>query len=131
MSSIISEYLKRSPLRNPYGSKNDVWKWPYLIYKNRNARGRNKHRSITISAQTNRFKARGLEDMVMMLMYSKNVALEDNIPSWDIDAEDLQTFYDEARFQKFLDWEYEDVIDVDGKRQCKKVSLKLYKCKNS
>ena len=64
------------------------------------------------------------ENEVAYYSDKKNTDLEDKVTTWDMSAEDLQTFYDDARFENFLDWEYDDVTNVDGKRQCKKVSLK-------
>lgn len=121
---IISKYIEQSALRNPYGKKKELWKWPYLIYKDQKWLGKNTHKGRRISSQTSS-RAIKAENMPKYYSIDKNVDLEGQIPRWEISAEDLKTFYDEATFERFLDWQYTEFVKpVGGRMSCKFLDLK-------
>ena len=127
LSSYIVEYIERSSLRNPYSEKDVIWRWAYMIYEHRKAKRINTHKSRAISFNTNLFRAIKSESMPKYYSDKKNVDLEDKVPKWDISFQDLVTFYDKARFEKYLDWELDEVVSGQcSKRQLKRRITWLY-----
>ena len=49
--SVISDYIKRSNLANPYGFKNELWKWAYLINSPKKTKKYNKVSSTSIQGR--------------------------------------------------------------------------------
>ena len=98
-----------------------------MIYELRKANSTNKHKSQTIHFNTNLFRGIKTENMPKHHSDKKNVDLEDKVPKWDISFEDLVTFYDKARFEKYLDWELDEVVNGQcSKRQLKRRITWLY-----
>lgn len=97
----IFEYTKRSALPNPYGTKRDSWKWPYII--NILAKSSKKQKLLSRSIQRSDIKP---EDTPEAFSDKKDTRLESAIPTWDISVDELVQFYVRAYKERFIDWTY-------------------------
>ena len=95
----ISEYVKRSELRNPYGSNRDTWKWPYIVH--RLAKSTKKQTPSFHGIQSRIIRE---EDKPWAFRNERHTGLESQIPTWDISLEELREYYVRVYKQRFIDW---------------------------
>ena len=97
--AIISNYIQRSNLANPYGFKKELWKWNYLINKPKKTKKYSKVSSKNIQSRTIKE-----QNEPQYYRNKKNTQLEAEIPTWDISHNDLLPFYKTAYQERFLEW---------------------------
>ena len=97
--SVISDYIKRSNLANPYGFKNELWKWAYLINSPKNTKKYNKVSSNSIQGWA--IKA---QNRAEYYVNDPDTILEKEISTWDISYNDLLPFYVKAYQERFIEW---------------------------
>ena len=112
----MKEYIKRSPLYNPYEEGNVILKWAVAVYRKSRA---NKYRSRILG--NDQIDDDELEEGTA-LYYNNAGGTRDFdylIPEWDITLSDLQEVYDKARFDRYLDWKqtYFFCFETDFKRR--------------
>ena len=102
ISKRIVEYVKRSPLYNPYEEGNAILKWAVAVYRKEKATRGSKSRVLGDDDQTDDEPPEG-----SALSYNKAGGTRDFdhlIPKWDITLDQLQEMYDKARFERYLAW---------------------------
>ena len=99
IKSIILHYIERSNLVNPYGYKDELWKWAFIINSHENTKKSNKITSTAI-------KSRTVKDENKPTHFKKehNTRLEKDVPTWDISYNDLLQFYARAYRERFIEW---------------------------
>ena len=97
--SLISDYIKRSNLANPYGFKNELWKWAYITNSPKKTKKYNK-------VSTNSIQSRNIkeENRPGYYMNKPDTKLEKEISTWDISYNDLLPFYVNAYQERFIEW---------------------------
>ena len=101
--SVISDYIQRSSLANPYGFKNELWKWAYLINLPKQT---NKPKLVTSkSIQSRTIKP---ENEPTAYRNKADTRLEKDVSTWDISYNELLPFYVKAYQQRFLEWKQKD-----------------------
>ena len=97
--SVVSGYVQRSNLANPYGFKNELWKWAYLINSTKKTKKYNK-------VSSNSIHNRAITEQNRPEYYINNpdTKLEKEISIWDISYNDLLPFYVKAYQEKFIEW---------------------------
>ena len=112
----VAEHINLSPLYNPYKEGSFIMKW--AIYKHhmrvgvhdvlRGQQTRKEHDEDCESH--NKLKSARIPNSPLIPPdFYRNIRTIDYdkyIPSWDITLPQLQVLYDEARFERFLDWSY-------------------------
>ena len=97
--AVISNYIRRSDLANPYGFKNELWKWAYLINAPKKTKKYNKVSSNSI--QSRNIKEQNRPEYYMN---RPDTRLENEISTWDISYNDLLPFYVKAYQERFIEW---------------------------
>ena len=97
--AVISNYIRRSDLANPYGFKNELWKWAYLINSPKKTKKYNKVSSNSI--QSRNIKEQNRPEYYMN---RPDTRLENEISTWDISYNDLLPFYVKAYQERFIEW---------------------------
>ena len=112
----VTEHIKRSPLYNPYKEGSFILKW--AIYKHQTRKGvlaviRGQRAG---KANDDEYESRNILQLapnprlpLITPNYYREIPSHDfdrYIPKWDITLAELQELYDEARFERFLDWSY-------------------------
>ena len=113
IKSIIANYNERSNLANPYGSKDELWKWAYLINSLPNTKKKHKFPSSTTKSRIVKN-----ENKPDHFSNEQNTRLENDVPTWDIGYKDLLPFYVKAYQERFIEWKNEedrDCRDEEGK----------------
>ena len=98
--SLVTRYVEKSPLENPYIAKEFIIEAAIDHYHHRKLLGAN--------IQTNKNTVRGRSNVVPPQHYRifQNHDLEHNVPKWRITFEQLVDFYDRARFERYIDFSY-------------------------
>ena len=107
--SVISKYAQKSSLANPYGLKNELWKWAYLINSSKKT---NKNKKASL--RTIRSKTIKEENMPGYYINKPNTRLERDVSTWDISYNELLPFYVKAYQERFLKWKNRDKECSEG-----------------
>ena len=101
--AIISNYVRRSNLINPYGNEDKLWKWLFIINNSKKIKN-------TKSASRKKIQSRTVKDENRpdYFQYIEDDRLEGEIPTWDITLDELKTFYVKVYKDRFLQWYHED-----------------------
>ena len=99
IKSIILYHIERSSLVNPYGYKDEVWKWAFIINSHENRKKSNKIASTAIKSRIVKN-----ENKPTNFKVGHNTRLEKDVPTWDISYNDLLLFYARAYKERFIEW---------------------------
>ena len=119
IKTTIADYIARSSLANPYGYKDELWKWSYLINVPKNTRKKHKFPSSTTKSRIVRN-----ENKPTHYNNEQNTRLENDVPTWDIAYKDLLPFYVKAYQERFIEWKNEEDRDCRDEEGNPKVFLR-------
>ena len=112
----VTEHIKRSPLYNPYKEGSFILKW--AIYKHQTKKGvldvvrGQRTRKTNDEQYEGRNIIKSAPNRVLPVItpnYYREIRSQDfdrYIPKWDITLAELQELYDDARFERYLEWSY-------------------------
>ena len=110
----VAEHINLSPLYNPYKEGSFIMKW--AIYKHhmrvgvhdvvRGQRTREEHDEDREGLKKLKLAPHRIVPLIPPDFYRniRTVDYDQYIPRWDITLSELQVLYDEARFERYLEW---------------------------
>ena len=116
----MEDYVKISPLLNPYNDSQAISQWVYMVRQNDKVPNITKIKTRNIHSLMNLFRE-APKDYADYYIRQRNTDLDQQVPRWDISLADLKRVYDQARFDTYLDWV--QFVKLDG-GSCSKKQIK-------